>query len=193
MKRIVLKIIPALICGIWFAASCSKEDNTTSTLSIKAVGYIEEPTTKSYDAKEGLIIDTLLFNGDNIEWYNATTSEIKFKSLENTDVFLSVFGGLVEFIVLLDEEKLFTLDAISGFSSYLLNHPVLIEESSDRYIIGRGYPDWEYWKPANERERNWGSAQSLDFIKIREQNWEAIEPGWNKFIAQLKKEGKYRK
>ena len=189
MKRVVFMMISGLICGIWFASSCSKEnkvakeDNANSVLSIKAVGFLGEQANKS----------SVTVNSDNIEWYDAKTSEIKFKSLENKDNFLSVFGGLIEFVVLLDEEKLFTLDVISGFSSFLLNHPVLIMDSPGRYIIGRGYPDWEYWKPENERERNWGSAQPLDFIKIREQNWKALEPVWNKFIAQLKKEGKYRK
>ena len=191
-------IAPALICGgiIWVTSSCNKENNANnanSALNFKAIGFLEEPTTKSYLA-EGRKIDTLLFKGENIEWYNATTSEIKFKSLENTDVSFGLFGGLVSLIVCQGETELFTLDgAISSVSSISYNHPVLIHggENHVSYYIGRGYPNWEYWTEEFWTETNWD--RKADWVKEREKNWKAIEQGWNIFIEKLKEEDKYRK
>jgi len=195
MKRVVLMIIPALICGL-LHTSCNKENNANSALNIKAIGFLSETATKRLHAEEFLKTDTLLFSGDNILWYNSTTSEIKFKTAPNGDYFMSVFGGLVSIIVCLGDTELFALDAVPSISSVSLGHPVLIEFLPNGYYIGRGYPNWEYWteefwtktgweKPTEDCEYNW--------VKDREQNWKAIEQGWNKFIAQLKKEGKYRK
>ena len=194
-------IAPALICGviIWVASSCNKENkedkenNANSALNFKAVGFLEELTTKSYREEERKI-DTLLFKGENIEWYNATTSEIKFKSLENTDVSFGLFGGLVSLIVCQGETELFTLDgAISSISSLSYNRPVLIlgGENIDSYYIGRGYPNWEYWTEEFWTETNWD--RKADWVKEREKNWKAIERGWNIFIEKLKEEDKYRK
>ena len=200
MKRLVLMIVTALICGltIFLASSCNKENSANSALNVKVVGFLGEHTTKCY--LEIVKIDTLLFSGDNILWYNETTSEVKFKSNPNGNYFLSVFGGLVSIIVCLDETELFTLDAMTSISSYSINHPVLIYgsagsahggESDFGYYIGRGYPDWAYWTEKFWTDTNWD--RTADWVKEREKNWKAIELGWNKFIAQLEKEGKYRK
>ena len=168
MKKVVLMIIPVLICSIWFAPSCSKESNANSVPNI----------------------DRLLFKSDNIEWYNATTSEVKFKNNPDRNYFSSVHGGLVSIIVCLDDKELFTLDATSCISSVSINHPILIFEGDDCYCIGRGYPNWEYWTEEFWTETKWD--KKADWVKEREKNWKAIEQGWNKFIAQLKKEEKYR-
>ena len=173
MKRLVLMIVSTLIFGVmfWTASSCTKENKTNSAQKI----------------------DRLLFKSDNIEWYNATTSEVKFKRNPNGDYFFSVHGGLISFIVCLDEIELFTLDAMSFLSSVSVNHPVLIlgGEKLSCYYIGRGYPNWEYWTEKFWTETNWD--KKADWVKEREKNWKAIEPGWNMFIEQLQKEGKYRK
>jgi hypothetical protein len=144
-------------------------------------------------------IDTL-FEGDRIEWFNGTTREIKFKTLDVESVPFPLFGNLVSLIVCLDEEELFSLGSVSGLSSIAWNHPVLIQGGVIGYSpdtklidfqIGRGYPDWEYWTEKFWTETGWDRTD--DWVKERDKNWKAIEPGWNKFIAQLKKEGKYRK
>ena len=186
MKRVVLAIIPALICGamFWVASSCNKENNANSALNIKAVVWVEAANNI---AETDLKNETLL-----IEWFNATTREIKFKSAVNGDFFMSVSGGLVSLIVCLDKTELFTLDAVSSISSFSLNHPILIHSGGERgYFIGRGYPDWEYWTEKFWTETNWD--KNADWVTEREKNWKEIELGWNKFVAQLKKEGKYRK
>ena len=195
MKRLILIIVSVLICGICFLAvsSCSKESNANnSTLNIKAVGFLGEPSTRSSFAEGGAKIDTLLFKGDNIEWYNETTSEIKFKNNPDVNYFWNVYGGLVSIIVCLDEVELFTLDAISAHSSVSLNHPVLIRDPEGLYI-GRGYPNWEYRTEKFWTETGWNKETEASWVNDREKNWKAIEPGWNIFIEQLKKEGKYQK
>ena len=190
MKKLTFITIAAIILTV---SSCKEESNINSVLNIKAVGYIGEQTTRSSLAGKGLNIDTLLFNGDNIEWYNATTSEVKFKNNPEGNYFWSVFGGLVSIIVCLDEVELFTLDAIGSYSSVALDHPILIlgGENPDGFYIGRGYPNWKYWTEEFWTETEWD--KKADWVKERENNWKAIEPGWNMFIEQLKKEGKYRK
>jgi len=182
MKRVIPKILSVLLCGFLFLSisSCTKDENIDSVLNIKAVNF-----------QTNLRTDTTLLNGVNIEWYNASTSEIKFKDTPNGNYFSSVHGGLVAIIFCLDEVELFKLDAISSVSSVSLSHPVLIKETTDVYYIGRGYPNWEYWKEDFWKDTSWDKA--ADWVKNREQNWKAIEAGWNKFIEQLKKEGKYRK
>jgi hypothetical protein len=62
----------------------------------------------------------------------------------------------------------------------------IIEER--RYYISKGYPGWHpsEW---GESTKHWDWA-SID--EAREKSWKVIEPDWNKFIEQLKKEGRYR-
>jgi len=182
MKRVIPKIVLALLFGVIFLSisSCTKDNNIKATLNIKAVNF-----------QTNLKNDTTLLSDVNIKWYNATTNEIKFKNTLNSNYFSSVHGDFVTIIFCLNEIELFKLGAISSLSSASLSRPVLIQESSDVYYIGRGYPNWEYWKEDFWKNTSWDKA--ANWVKNCEKNWKAIEPGWNKFIEQLKKEGKYRK
>ena len=174
MKRLVLMSIPALICGMvfWFASSCTRKEPV--------------PDVNIF----------LWHQKTNIEWYNETTSEIKFGN-ENVTGILYFENG----IVYSGGKKLFELYWSSCFMSRSVNAPSLIDCSmtssllenniSEKYYIGRGYPNWEYWTEEFWAETN--LDKTPDWMKEREKNWKAIEPGWNEFIEQLKKEGKYRK
>jgi len=196
MKRVDLMIIPALICGGMFLfASCNKENGADSALNFKAAVLLEEIAVKSGIAEEWqptVYVDTFVMSGDNIRWYNASTGEIKFRALPGMPSIMRVEnegdpyylrGGILNFIVFLEKEELFALDAICTESPFVLNHPVLIgggNQYGNAYYIAKGYPN---------RDKD----IAADWANEREANWKAIEPGWNKFIAQLKKEGKYRK
>ena len=167
-------------------------------MNIKAVGFSEESTTKSNLAEEAAKLDTFLWcTGLNIEWFNASTRELKIKLPEDEQLYFGITGGVFSYIFYLGEKELFTLDAISLVSSFSLNHPVLIDGGikdgnyAAGYYIGRGYPDWEYWTEDFWTRTNWD--KTADWVKERDKNWKTIEPGWNLFIRQLKKEGKYRK
>ena len=147
--------------------SCSKE-NGSSLLYFKT--YQVKQETKSMVEDENIEIDTLfLFTGKNVEWYNAGTKEIRFKNTSKIDYIPCL-------VVFLGEKELFTLRVVPTIMSYALNYPALIYDTSKkRYYIAKGYPDWEGV-----------------LIEEREKNWKEFEPGWNIFIEQLKKEGKYR-
>ena len=191
MKKSVLNIISALICIVIFCdASCNKEDVANSALSIKAVVY-----AKSDIPGEAMKTDTLLFNGDNIEWFNEKTDEVKFKRM----IEVNAAEGLKSIIVHLEDTELFTLHAVSSLSSFERNYPVLIE-SFDRFYIGRGYSNFEYWTEEFWTHPDLGFLLSVhvrelseNWVQERENNWKAIEQGWNKFIEYLNKEGKYIK
>ena len=215
MQRFVSIVTSALFCVFVFLviSSCNRR-NTKSELNIKGVGIIMNQSTSSYEAGEEIKVDTFFYCTGTIEWYNVTTNELKITLIDNEDVPLVGWKN-IGYSIFLDDEKLFDLGMASCFMSHSLNVPVLIygcslinddpdtytPERFGKYHIGRGYPNWEYWKknfwtgkvwtatgwekPTEDCEDNW--------VKEREKNWKAIEPGWNKFIAQLKKEKKYRK
>ena len=171
MKRGILTIIPALICGVvfWVASSCNKENNAKSTLNFK----VEMPTEIKSTITEELILkyDTvMIFTGNDIEWYNDKTGEFKFS--DDFSGFPMRYRAAVNMLVFSDDKLLFSIKLNFDFenSSQFLIPPCLYMSSKGYFII-KSNPTWE------------GS----------EQNWKEIEPGWNKFIAQLKKEGKFRK
>jgi len=171
MKRLVFMMIPILICGMvfWVASSCNKEENVKSTLSFK----VEIPTEiKSTITEERTFeYDTVMFfTSKDIAWYNDKTGELKF-----TDDFPGLpmrYYAAVNMLVFSDDELLFSIKFNFNFenSSQFLIPPCFYMSSKGNFII-KSNPEWE------------GS----------EQNWKEIESGWNKCIAQLKKEGKYKK
>jgi hypothetical protein len=219
MKRVVLMIIPALICGVmfFFVSSCNKESNTDSALYFKA--FYPNVDTRTYsaeqeDASKSDII--LLFTGNDIKWYNATTGELKFNNIPNLP-----YPTFSRLDIYLDDFMLLSFRVASPFSSISTAFPCINAEFDGeqkykgckcgnkqdhipgpncesiwdytgegvRYYISRGYPRWDPKDRGVETSHwNWESIDAE-----REKNWKAIEPEWNLFIQQLKKEGKYRK
>ncbi len=118
--------------------------------------------------------------GNDLEWYNETTSELKFKDHAIKDTLI------LNFYAYLDGEFLFGLNLIPNVMSYVVNVPVLEQDLEDgsRYYIAKGYPNWDLntYDKENimrlEREKNWN-----EFVQSE---------GWKLFIMQLKKEGKYK-
>jgi len=182
MKRLVLMVIPALICGIVFTSCNTNDTKEKSTLSFKA----EIPTEIKSTITEELTLkyDTVMvFTGNDIAWYNDKTGELKFtddfsSSCSNCFIMSSLadfpmkYHAAVNMLVFSDNDLLFSIKFNFGFenmSQFVI--PPCFYVSSKGYFIIKSDPNWE------------GS----------EQNWKEIEKGWNKFIAQLKKEGKYRK
>lgn len=119
--------------------------------------------------------------GEDLEWYNETTSELKFKDQVTKNTLI------LNFFVYLDGEFLFGLGLIPNVMSYVVDVPVLERDLHDgsRYYIAKGYPNWDLNKYDKE-----------NLMRIeREKNWKTLSQskGWELFIQQLKKEGKYRK
>ena len=205
MKKGFLRIMTALICGIWFTSSCNEggeEGYDESALSIKAVVF-SSTSVRSALIEDDLKVDTFVWcKGNNIEWYNETTGELKMKKIENEDVHFLVDNDDYwdVFYVYLGEKILFKLAPIR-MRSDIHNYPVIIEDigkegehnETHKYYIGRGYPNWEYWTEQFWIDTNVDKVTSAFWVEERERNWNAIDTELNIFIEQLKKEGKYRK
>ncbi|MDR2086317.1 MAG: hypothetical protein LBP72_03995 [Dysgonamonadaceae bacterium] len=167
--------------------SCNDEhtdkNNLPSTLNFKAVIPNDLRSSSISESEQKLETDTiLLFSGKDIAWYNETTRELKFK-----DHFpgIEIKGyASVDLLIYSGDESLFSINLIltSNYMSWVINSPVLLCGTDGKtYYVKDGYPDWE-----------WLSNEEPVQIE-RNENWKAIESGWNIFIEQLKKEGRYRK
>jgi hypothetical protein len=186
-KQMIFFIIGCLLlsCG---SDTLNDKNNATSTLIFQAV--VPRDTghstyASSVENETSSKNDTLaFFTGQDIVWFNETTGELKL-----TDG----FTGIIDFwehhdsgilLVGFDDESLFSMELLFVWDvmSQIVNSPVLYFKDS-KIFIKDGYPDWEWLKTESENP---------DCIE-RNENWKKIEQGWNKFIAQLKKEGKYRK
>ena len=207
MKKVVLIFIFALISGMMFlfVSSCSKKNNMDSALYFKEV-YLNEGT-KTYRTKQedGSKSDTLLWcTGKDIKWYNATTGELKFRNSPEWYDFIA-YDKLVIF---LEDVELFSLETAKRASSDGIHFPCItyrqvrtkgcvpgtlcqctweITGEDGSYYISKGYPEW-----VSKDERTCPISNWAPMDAEREKNWKAIEPAWNLFIEQLKKEGKYK-
>ena len=216
MKRLVLVIISALICGMMFISSCNKEESN-SALSIYTFGQL---TTRSAVFDENEIESKGLWcTGNDIEWYNGTTGELKLKNVPKFPEFPD--WAFFKLTVFLDDIELFSLDMPNpissqgtGYCPYVYwergeieysgclcgnkqDHFVgptcgrtIINEKVGRYYIFNSYLTW-----TQEAREQMASVMGQDYVDDidKEKEKEAFELGWDKFIEQLKKEGKYRK
>ena len=118
-------------------------------------------------------VDSLWCAGDNIKWYNGTTGELKFKTEPSMEP-----GA--QLALYLNDEKLISFVLADPYSSVSYIRPCIVVEP-DGFYIRKSY--FIYWEPDKMDE----------YKESAEENWKAIEPEWNIFIRQLKKEGRYRK
>ncbi|MDR2914581.1 MAG: hypothetical protein LBV74_07100 [Tannerella sp.] len=211
-----------LIC-ILCVCSCSEENdhNTVSALKFVSLNDQSEAQTYSSEQEDG---GSIWCTGNEIEWYNATTGELKVKTTPPPICGFPPFRYQY-LVVFLDDKELLRLETVTSFSSIGINRPCITSESGEGswqvkrvckycskyegtthipdprcecereyiyigereyYYIGKGYPRWD---PKDRDESLW----DWTFLDAeREKNWKAIEPGWNLFIEQLKKEGRYR-
>jgi hypothetical protein len=201
------------MCALCFS-SCTKEKITKSALHINAISYTVD--TRSSNTEKEIKNDTLLWcAGDNIEWYNVTTGELKLKK---DPIAGSTFLNNCYLIVFLDDNMLFSLNVANPVSSISTHFPCINWEPGERtckgckcgnkqdhisgptcesiyvdegahYYISKGYPGWNPGDRGIETSHwDWESIDAE-----REKNWKTIEPGWSLFIQQLKKEGRYKR
>ena len=144
-------------------SSCSKEDRE-SALFFKVVEYMI--------TKEGATqkIDTItFFTGKDIAWYCESSGELRFNHFPRfpSNDYLHLF-------VCSNDEFLFPITFYfpGKFSSFSNIPPCL-------------YYD--------ERKRRVYFSLQCDNIDWCEEKLREMEPGWNLFIEQLKKEGRYKK
>ena len=118
---------------------------------------------------------SLWCTGDDIEWFDATTRTFKTNIELPYDVFQMPSSGKY-LILYLDEKPLIRFEAITIVSSIETCSPSITTKFKNKqeYLILKCYPPGD---PICDK---------------CEENWKAIEPEWNIFIEQLKKEGRYR-
>ena len=136
VKRLFLVILPALICGLaMFVTSCNKDKNSNSALSIYAYS---QATTKSAAFTESEPENSILWcTGEEIEWYNGTTGELKLKNSETLhERILNAFLNVETLKVYLGEEELFTLGYSLSVMSHTIDFPVIVDGLANSDIEG---------------------------------------------------------
>ena len=180
--------------------------------------YSVPSTTKSTSVEESEGNKVLWCTGNDIEWYNGTTGELKLKNLPKVaDWFpfkLSIF---------LDDTELFSLVTVLPWSSLGSSYPfiswergeieyshcicgyrgnqdhligpncghTILKQHPGRYFIFNTYLNWpQHW--TQEALEQMASFMGQDCVDEIVRAKAAFEQGWDKFIEQLKKEGRYR-
>jgi hypothetical protein len=169
LNRKNIKPVLMLFSTVFFVAivfiSCEviNEMQSTSKLTFKA----------SVSIKTNLN-DTVIFSGKDIKWFNSTTGELTFAD-SLTPKKLNLYHWLKCY---LGTDSLFTITLTSDIMSNIINDIVLNHNLRDgKYYFEDGYPAW---------------IDNLGTNSIRIQNKEKRSAAWNRFIAELKLEGKLK-
>jgi len=120
-------------------------------------------------------VDTILFTGKEIKWFNDSTGEIIFTDTVTTSKIKYVY----RIKCYLGTDSLFTATVTSDIMSSIVNDLVLNHNLYDgKYYFEDGYPGW---------------INNLGATTLRVQNKEKRAVAWKRFIEQLKKEGKIKR
>lgn len=119
------------------------------------------------------LIDTLLFTNKEIRYFNGTTNELAFTSSLNTEK----LNSYKTIRCYLNSDSLFSATIANTAMSVLINDLVLYHNlHDDKYYFDDGYPGW---------------IDNIGATTLRAQNKAKREEAWIRFIAELKKVGKY--
>ena len=129
------------ICGVIFELlliiSCDNNSNEEKicVLQSKIQAYGIQQTRSTENNR-----DSLVFSGDNIEWFNPKTREIKFKGIEPNTTIFPVYSK-IEFRN--DGTRLFTVSSfVTGTYSQIFYDLVIYYDSEQRkYYLEDCYPD----------------------------------------------------
>jgi hypothetical protein len=117
--------------------------------------------------------DTVLFTGNDIKWINGTTGEISF--VDSTIVSKIRSFHLISCYI--GSDSLFRATITIPIMSSVVNDLVLnLSMKDNHFYFEEGYPDWNDNNGIND---------------IRIQNKKKRAAAWNRFIVELKKEGRY--
>lgn len=165
-----------------------KNNLSPSSLDFKAAIRTAPPSSSASKAAQSTSADTiLLFTGKDIAWFNETTGELRFND-NFSGIEVAGFNTSVDLLVYSDNESLYSINYIltSDVMSWVVNSPVIYKGVGvSACYVKNGYPD-----------RNLADLDKDDPWRIeREANWNKLvqSDGWQRFVLQLKKEGRYRK
>jgi hypothetical protein len=180
MKRAILFFIALLSLSL---AGCHPESEdvpvqTTSSIIVKTSDAEEGVATKSE------ALETVVFTGDDIQWFNETTRELCFKNnFSSNPANNPLLYATPAIRFYMNDEYLFSsMIYVSDISSKSYNKLVFYYNIlENKYYLADGYPAdvsvFQYPQKAQEE---------------RDENRRRITNEWNKFIEQLKKEGRYK-
>lgn len=164
----VFRLIGLVVCMV-FVTSCSDEDENNYKPSDISVYGVEMSRASDKDAQ-------LVFTGDNIDWFNPVTREIKFKNIEPSTSIFPVYSK-IEFRI--GDKVLFTANSfvIDSYSQSFLDLVVYYNYAEDKYYLDDCYPNTDAIRSTEEVKKH---------IKNREIQW-------NTFISILQAEKRIRK
>ncbi|MDD4992802.1 MAG: hypothetical protein PHR83_11255 [Paludibacter sp.] len=170
MKRTFL-FIPVLV-SLFLVYAC---DTNTNIAGSDTSGLIFKTTIATTTST----YDSVVFLGSDIQWFNVTTRELRFKdslTIEKIRKF-----NKIKFY--LGTDSLFTaITFVSDVSSKIIDDIVLhLNHQDGQFHIEDGYPS----------NANILSNPAVS-IAQREKNKNNRATAWNRFIEQLKKNGQYK-
>jgi hypothetical protein len=173
MKRIVLFFIALLSLPL---AGCHPEPEdvpvqTASSIIVKTSDAEEGAATKSE------ALETVVFTGNDILWFNETTRELCFKNnFSNNPIDNPFLYSRPAIRFYINDEYLFSSIIVTDLSSQSYDQLVFYYSiPENKYYLTDGYPT------------GWIERQ-----KERDEYMRGIANEWNRFIEQLKKEGRYK-
>jgi len=200
MKKTVLLFVAVL--G-FLLNGCAKEndvssDNTPSLASVGPPAIIVRASNDEISTGSSTRSDemgTVVFTGNDILWFNETTKEIRFN--DNFSM-KDVFSGFRSLKFYMDGKYLFSsMIYVNSTSSQVFNSLVFYYNiMENKYFLLDGYPAINNGDVliGGWLNMNGSSVPATNELiqQIRDENRQQIESDWNKFINQLKKEGKYK-
>lgn len=158
-----------LLAGIALSG-CNKPHLNESQES-KIVAMIDMNSMSTGTDYNSVGKDRVIFTGNDIASFNAKTREVTFKNLVPTPFALPMH---CQIDIYMNAERLLNCVHINGSDNAVYNDLVLYYDlNTQKYFLNDFYPF------------NW------DHSGVKE-NIEARATGWNKFLNQLKKEGKLK-
>lgn len=193
-----LKLTLGMLLSFVICIGCSNKNEgeeltTSSKIEVKAQIIPKQSVSGTLkSASNSIEAKSVVFTGDEIVSYNAKTGEMILKTTFDNEKPLDIlknFSDKLEFYK--DGRLLFTLKSkiVTDIESALYNEPVLHYSSleKNKCFIRDGYP-WGLPIDDTTTER---TGQAATVAKERRANAEKILAGWNIFIEELKKQGKY--
>jgi hypothetical protein len=153
---------------------------TESSIIVKAA-KVGEVATRS--TVENEIEEPVVFTGGDIVWFNETTKEIRFKenflNAPSNNVVIYARQAIKFYI---NDEYLFSsITYVSVFDSRIFNSLVFYYSMTEnKFYLTDGYPAVSVLSNPEEIQ------------EIRDENMRKIAGEWNRFIEQMKKEGRYK-
>jgi hypothetical protein len=139
----------------------------------------EEAATKT--ALRGAGEEVVVFTGEDILWFNETTGELRFINNSSNAGSLTGLATTALRFYIGDEYLFSSMIRVSDLNSQIFNSLVFhYSQIENKFYLRDGYPQADVLS-------NPQMAQ-----EIRDENMRKIASEWSVFIAQLKKEERYR-